>query len=104
MTIRMYAGKLFEEIGRVDTPKGRVVIGFPLDNHTGKRTGRSIQVPEAQVTLTGNDRTCLDISQMSEGALLDFVMENTEYLSDPYYKVFGDAINARYTALRKAAA
>jgi hypothetical protein len=102
MAIRMYKGKLFDEIDRIDGPNGRLVVGFVLDSHTGKRTGGRVKVPESEVTLTGDDQTCLDISQMSEGALLDFVLGNTEYLHDPYYAVFARAISARHAELRAA--
>lgn len=77
-----------------------MVTGFVLDNHTGKPTGEAITVPANEVTLTGNDQTCLDISTMNEAKLLDFIMENPDYLCDHYYQIFGAAISDRYTQLR----
>ena len=101
MIVRVYKGKLFEEIDRVDTPKGVFVNGYSLDSNTGKRVTGRLSVPENQVTLTGDDQTCLRISQMSESELLDYVLDNSEYLSDPYYRVFERAIYARHEELRK---
>jgi hypothetical protein len=81
-----------------------MVVGFVLDSHSGKRTGAAISVPEAEVTLTGNDQTCLNISQMSEGELLDYVLANPYYLTDSYYGVFEQAISARHAELRSVQA
>jgi hypothetical protein len=50
---------------------------------------------------TGNDLEVQRIMKLDEGALLDYVMANPEYLCDGYYRVFGDAMEARYQQLRK---
>lgn len=100
MTLRMYKSSLFEEIRRTaDT-----VEGYVLDNHTGKRVGRKISVPIAAIRLTGDDQMCADIAKMDEGALLDFVLTNISYLSDPYYRAFATAVADRHAALRAPAA
>ena len=40
------------------------------------------------------------IAKMTESQLLDEVMENPNYLCDPYYRAFGIAIENRYRELR----
>jgi hypothetical protein len=40
------------------------------------------------------------IMKMTALELLDYVMTFPEYLMDSYYKVFGDAIRARYKELK----
>lgn len=74
-----------------------------LDPHSGKRKGKAITVPADQITLTGDAQTCLNIAQMTEGELLDFVIGNPSYLTDSYYGDFGNAIDARHAALRAPA-
>lgn len=96
MTIRLYQTKLFEETSRDDS----TVTGYRLDSHSGDRVGKAITVPAGEVTLTGDDQLCADISTMSEGALLDIVLSNTEYLTDSYYRAFAKAIHARHAELR----
>lgn len=102
MTIRMYKGKLFEIADDADET-APTITGHVLDSHSGQRTGKAITVPSSEVTLTGNDQTMLDISKMTEGELLDFVIGNPTYLTDSYYRDFGNAIDARHAALRAPA-
>jgi hypothetical protein len=50
--------------------------------------------------MTLNDQEVLLIMALTEGELLDYVMESPEYLSDGYYSIFGNAIWARWQELR----
>jgi hypothetical protein len=38
---------------------------------------------------------CLIIRRMSEHELLEYILANPEYLTDSYYRIFGDAIRGR---------
>lgn len=47
-----------------------------------------------------NEAEVKRIMQMNAHDLLYFVITNPEYLTDPYYRVFGNAVRARYEELR----
>ena len=50
--------------------------------------------------MTGDDREIEKIFRFSKDELLDYILENPEYLTDSYYAVFGIAIHKRRIQLR----
>jgi len=50
--------------------------------------------------LTPDQAWRVAISQMTEGELLDQIMEQPDLLTDNYYDVIGNAIYDRYRSLR----
>jgi hypothetical protein len=51
------------------------------------------------VEKTGNETEMDKVMAMDAWQLLTYALENPEYLSDPYYSLIGNAINARYEQL-----
>lgn len=54
---------------------------------------------KVSIDRTANERMVAKIATMKVGRLLDFVLEHPDYLTDPYYQEFGDAIHERHRAL-----
>lgn len=50
--------------------------------------------------MTGNDEEVAKIFSLDKDELLDYILENPEYLTDSYYVVFGIAIHKRRIQLR----
>lgn len=48
---------------------------------------------------TANEKVCAKIAAMTVRELLDFVLFSPEYLTDPYYQEFSDAVYERRRAL-----
>lgn len=48
---------------------------------------------------TGNEKMRAEIAAMTVRGLLDFVLFSPEYLTDPYYQEFSDAVYERRRAL-----
>jgi hypothetical protein len=51
------------------------------------------------VQKTGNDIEREKIMALDAWGLLEYVLANPDYLTDPYYRYFGDAVDARYKQL-----
>ncbi|MCY1356465.1 hypothetical protein D9M68_761820 [compost metagenome] len=47
-----------------------------------------------------NEQYIKRIAQMTESELLDEVMTSPEYITDSYFREFGDAIQSRHDELR----
>ncbi|CDM57417.1 hypothetical protein [Rhizobium favelukesii] len=51
------------------------------------------------VEKTGNETEFDKIMALDAWGLLEYVLANPEFLTDPYYRSFGDVVDARYKQL-----
>jgi hypothetical protein len=51
------------------------------------------------VQKTGNELEADKIMLLDAWGLLEYVLANPDFLTDPYYRCFGDAVDARYKQL-----